>query len=750
MVPATFLFGVPGGALVAALLFVACLALGVLAWRDVASLAPARRKALRALRCGSLVLIFVVCSRPGCSQEQHESIDGRLVVLFDTSHSVSLALGSSSRAEEARALAEAWKGQPAAATARVLRFGVDLDDTSLAELADDYPTDEDRSRLVEGLRRLNAQDGDLEIGAVLVVSDGADTDVTTLPEDFDLDGVRVHAVALGADDELSDDAIRALRADSVGYLRQPLRVRVQLATTVDEPRRVPLRLWQGEELLREQTVTIPAGGQVDVTLELTPTRLGRSLYRVSIPVTADDAVPSNNERSFLVNVRRDKLRVLLVTGQPSWDVRFLRVFLKRDPAIDLISFFILRTVNDLTMAPSEELALIPFPTDELFSEHLGSFDVIIFQNFDYAPYEMGPYLPRIRDYVMRGGAFAMIGGDRAFGPGGYAGTPIETVLPVGVPPEALPAERSLVEGRFEPVVVTENRHHPLVALLPDDADSLRLWAGLSPLEGANQVTEVRTGGHVLLEHPRERSLGGGPLPILVAGRAGEGRVMALMVDTSWRWGMSSAGETGDPSAYDRFWDRALRWLSKDPALDPARVMTDRERYSAGARVRVDAVIRDEVHAPYASRELTLLVLPAEGDVPVSSRTVTTDSVGVFSMEVVAPPERGGYRVVVTELAGATGSEAPRELASEWFVVEEGGDELADPRARPELLRALTERTGGTLTDAASLPPLASFDTRRTRSLGVATRFPFESWPALVVLALLLVVEWGVRRRWGRR
>ncbi|MBK6578070.1 MAG: hypothetical protein IPG17_18100 [Sandaracinaceae bacterium] len=761
MLPATFLFGVPGGALVAGLLFLACLAVGVLAWRDVAGLPPPR-KALRGLRATSLVLVFLVCSRPGCSQEQRESIDGRLVVLFDTSHSVSLELADTSRAQQAAALAAAWSNQPAAATARVLRFGADLEDTSLAELGEAYPTNDERSRLVESLRRLAAQDGQLEIGAILVVSDGADTDMATLPDDFDLDGVRVHAAALGADDEVTDDAIRSVRVDSVGYLRQPLRVRVQLATTEEEARRVPLRLWQGDELLREQTVTIPASGDIDVTLELTPTRLGRSLYRVSIPVSADDAVPSNNDRSFLINVRRDKLRVLLVTGQPSWDVRFLRVFLKRDPAIDLISFFILRTANDLTMAPSEELALIPFPTDELFSEHLGSFDIILFQNFDYAPYEMGPYLPRIRDYVMRGGAFAMIGGDRAFGPGGYAGTPIEAVLPVGVPAESLPPERSLVEGRFQPVVVTDHRHHPLVALLPDDAESLRLWASLSPLEGANQVTEVNARGHVLLEHPRERALNGAPLPILVAGRAGEGRVMALTVDTSWRWGMTSAGESGDASAYDRFWDRALRWLSKDPTLDPARVMTDRERYAAEGRVRVDGVIRDEVHSPYASRELTLLVMPAEGEVPLTSRSVTTDASGAFSTELVAPRQPGGYRVVVRELAGApraadpaaaagpAGVEPPAELASEWFVVDQGGDELADPRPRPELLRALTERTGGTFTDASSRPALASFDTRRTRSLGVATSFPFESWPALVALVALLLLEWGARRRWGRR
>src|SRR5690606_5391370 len=138
-----------------------------------------------------------------------------------------------------------------------------------------------------------------------------------------------------------------------------------------------------------------------------------------------------------------------------------------------------------------------------------------------------------------------------------------------------------------------------------ERESLRLWEGLSPLEGANQVTRVSAFGRVLLEHPREQALSGGALPVLAVGHAGEGRVLALMADTSWRWGMSTAGETGDASAYDRFWDRALRWLTKDPARDPARLATDRERYAAGGRVRVHGEARDEVHEPYASRELAL-------------------------------------------------------------------------------------------------------------------------------------------------
>src|SRR5205085_10940002 len=180
----------------------------------------------------------------------------------------------------------------------------------------------------------------------------------------------------------------------------------------------------------ETEVALDEHGQGKAILPFTVTRTGRAVYSVSIPLAEGDAVPENNERAFLVRVTRDKLRVLLLCGAPTWDARFLRAFLKADPAIDLITFFILRTSSDLTMASPEELSLIPFPTDELFREHLDSFDLVIFQDFNYGPYQVAGYLPRIRDYVLHGGAFAMVGGSRAFGAGEYEHTPLAEILPV--------------------------------------------------------------------------------------------------------------------------------------------------------------------------------------------------------------------------------------------------------------------------------------------------------------------------------
>src|SRR6185312_6137588 len=152
---------------------------------------------------------------------------------------------------------------------------------------------------------------------------------------------------------------------------------------------------------------------------------GQFVYTVSVPVLPGEAVTANNSRSFVLKVIRDRMRVLLVVGRPSWDERFLRGLLKQDPNVDLVSFFILRSSTSQTKANENELSLIPFPVREIF-------DVVIFQNFAHKDRayanQVDSFLPDIRDYVLEGGAFAMIGGENSFGDGHYNDTELADIL----------------------------------------------------------------------------------------------------------------------------------------------------------------------------------------------------------------------------------------------------------------------------------------------------------------------------------
>lgn len=735
----SFSLAVPGGALTATLLAVLlAAAVFVTVWELRAEPRRTRRLTLIALRTLTAGLVWAVAVQPRWVAERFEEIEGRLAVLVDGSRSLSLPRGDAPRSARAQTLLARWAGERAPAAA--FTFGSGLEPASLSRLGQRFAPDEDESRLGASLDALLG--GDPELGAVVVVSDGADRSGVD-PAHFAAHGVRVHTIAL-AEAGLRDDAVAELDADPVAFLRRPARVRVLVRSLGGEGGPIPVTLRRGDSVVREVVAEVPPDGEVTVEIPFTPTRLGREVYRVSIPRSEDDAVPENNERAFLVRVVRDKLRVLLVAGQPSWDQRFLRSFLKRDPATDLISFFILRNTSDLTMASPDELALIPFPTDELFNEHLGSFDLVIFQNFEYGPYQMASYLPRIRDYVMRGGSFAMIGGPLSFHSGGYGSTPIADILPVDLPPTGTPETRTVVTDRFQPRIASGMERHPLARLLPDPVQNVEAWSRLSPLNGANVVSRVRPGGAVVLEHPGHRMESGGALPVLVLGTAGQGRTLALTTDTTWRWGMTTGGTSGDGSAYERFWDRAVRWLARDPALEPARLTTDRPRYGPGAQASVSGQLADERYAPYADRAVVLRVLDLAGGERTEVET-RTDREGALSATLSLPTESGAYRIEA-RLADAT-----EALAEEWLVVEAGGDELADPRSDVELLRGLSEATGGEAyagpEDAPSLP---EFDTTRTRSLGMVSREPFGSVWVFGLLVAAFAAEWFARRRWGRR
>lgn len=721
-------FDIPGGAVAVAIVALALFALAALDVRR--SLELGRRRALFAFLRGATALgALAIAIQPVWLTEKLVEREGELVVLVDASRSMSIA----DRRETTAALLARWADEPAAANIGVFRFGAGLDPATLDEPGEPNADD---TRIYQAIDELLAGDPDRRIGAMVIVSDGADR---SGGEPDEVHGVRVHTVAVG-EPELRDDSLVEVEADALGFLREPLRVHVVVRSRGGSSPALPVQLRDDSSVLDEVLVSFGPDGRAEADLEFVPSRLGRNVLRVSIPTATDDRVPENNERALLVRVARDRLRVLLVAGEPSWDERYLRRFLKRDPAIDLISFFILRTSADLTMADPDELALIPFPTDELFREHLGSFDLVIFQNFDFAPYEMAGYLPAIADYVRRGGSFAMLGGELSFASGNYVGSPIEAILPVEMPRDAT-GESALVLGPFSPVLVDELSRHPLVALLPDAAHNRDAWARLAPLEGMNRLEGPRNEALVLLTHPRARTRTGAPSPVLTVGEAGRGRTLALSTDTSWRWGITTAGTTGDASAYDRFWDRALRWLSRDPSLDPVRVTTDRERYGPEARVRAEALLRDERYLPIATEDVKLSILDPSGATQ-GVADARTDAEGNARAELDAPRRPGGYRVVVTR-----GSEV---LGEEPFVVEVGGDELAEPEARPGVLRALSESTGGDARTADERPSLGSFATSRTEAAGYERFAPFGSAIAILILIALYGAEWIARRRSGLR
>ncbi|MCC7537277.1 MAG: hypothetical protein IT379_13730 [Deltaproteobacteria bacterium] len=742
--------GVPGGAVSAGVVVVLAAGLIVLGWRETArGMGKARRSALLAGRVASAIAFVLLVSQPACVVDLVRAIPGRFVLAVDGSRSMGIrASGDSSRADEARRVAERIAGSPVRRKlASAVLVGHEVVPSKLSDLAARAHAKLDGTRLGAAIRDIGQRSRSSgDVGALLLVSDGAELDGwlrrgvdERARNELRALGARVHTVAVGGGAPIHDLAVVSVRGDRVGYLRTEARVEVTVRATGGLGGEVPVVLRQGENVLREQRVQLPDGGEATTTIPFVPARLGRMALTVSVPHRPEDVVPENDSRSFVVEVERDRLRVLLVCGRPSWDQRALRGLLERDPAVDLVSFFILRGHADLTMSSQDELALIPFPVDELFEEHLDSFDVVFLQDFDYGPYGMAPYLPRMRDYVLRGGSLVMVGGERSFTSGGYHGSPLADVLAVRLVPDG-PESEILDPEPFVALPSPRALRHPLLALAADPASVRAAWARLAPVDGVNVVESLAEDALGLVLHPSRRLPDGGPHPLVAIREVGRGRSVAVTSDATYRWGMTTAGATGDASAYDRFWGQVLRWTSRDPELEPAQVTTDRERYGFGADVRAHGVLRQRDFEPHRDAPVVVSMSDTSGRRLVT-RTVRTSAEGAFEAVVRAPEQSGAYVVR---------AESGDLFAEEVLVVEAGGEELADVRARPDLLRAIAEATGGTFATSAGALDLDALTASRTRVAGRERHRPFSGPWGLLLCVVTFGGEWILRRRWGFR
>ncbi|MEO8554070.1 MAG: glutamine amidotransferase, partial [Kofleriaceae bacterium] len=678
-------------------------AIVVLAWRASRGASPWRRAAMIGLRGGAALGALVVFLEPAVELRQVAREPNRIAVLIDDSKSMSLAESPNgpTRIERARRLLadssatlEAWERDH---KIDYYAFSDTLASTSLAALASD-PAQGKSTMLRKALELVRGRYEGRDLAGIVLISDGAATG--SFDEDSGDGAVRdflrsldtrVHTV-WAARDGLQDLAVSKVNADEFAFVRTVVRIEAVIHTTGLPARQVPVTLATDGQPLRQKMIDLPAGDKdVTVTFEITPPRVGRYVYEVAVPVVPGEAVTTNNTRSFVIRVIRDKIRVLQVSGSPSWDVRALRQMLKSNPNVDLISFFILRTQDSVSLVPNDEMSLIPFPTRELFEQQLPSFDVIILQNFEYLPYGIGDYLENIRSYVDGGGGLAMLGGAQSLTSGGYFGTPVAAALPIELygPFDSGPV---LDTGKFQPQLTDAGALHPVTSLRYSSNDNLAAWRALPPLEGTNLIAGAKPDATVLAVHPRLKTKRGKPMPVIVAGDYGKGRSLVVTTDTLWRYGFVAASRAGDDGRqYTKLWENAIRWLIQDPDLRNLHVDSDAVEYVPGQQVRVAVRLLGRDYQPLPNGEVTVTVTrgadPAKAT-PVSNQKLTVGEDGTQTVEIgaLAP---GVYRVI------GKATIAGRQVdASDIFLVREGGSELDRPVGDKATLEAIAAATHG--------------------------------------------------------
>lgn len=704
-----------------------------------------KRAVLISLRVVSFLLIVFILLNPALRVEQYREEKPHLAILVDRSWSMSLPEDESgiSRIRAVRNFfqkhSDFFSKVERDFIVNYYVFDKSLKPVSLDSIYADEPTG-GGTDIGEAIKELESNYRPGELSSVILFSDGADNGTMRRDADELLKNIDFHINTVGtSDDKIRDIWIDSVKASEVAFLRYPVSVDVMIKSDGFKASNLPVTLKEGDNVISTQGISIDPGEEKKVEFVITPTSLGRKIYTVSIPVSAGELIKENNQKSFAIDVIVNRIRVLHVAGSPSWDVRFLRKALKKNPSIDLVAFFILRSASDLVFAPQNELSLIPFPVDELFGTELGTFDVVIFQNFDFRPYGIyGFHLEKLRDYVEGGGSFLMIGGDKSFDSGSYGGTPLSEILPVelsSIPPRI---EETFTTEKFRAKLTPIGTRHPVMRIIPDEKENEDYWKGMPELDGFNRVEGLKPHVLSLLEAPNGE-------PVLTLSRVKSGRVAAFLADSSWKWNFVRAGQGDVSPYYQEFWNRLILWLINDPELKDVRVKTDKALYAIGENTKVDVRV-----ANYGNTEEKIeasVVLP-DG----TQRGLSLEKTDVDRLSAGIEAEQYGvYRVKVKSEGGDFSTEEDINSDEIGFLVEPPENELRSPTTDEGLLRMISERTGGRFVTVKDDPKKLGIDfSPRKVIVGYRTVQIWDRPWFFMALLAFLSLEWLFSRRWGLR
>jgi len=620
------------------------LVLGFALWRR------ARGTWWRALALGALVLAL---ANPSLLREEREALDDVVLVVVDESPSQAIAPRGAQSAAAVAHLLEALDRLPGTET-RLLRAG-----------AAAAGIEEDGTRLFAALRQALSKVARQRVAGVIFVSDGQVHDVPENLEALGLDAP-LHLLLTGAVDE-GDRRLIVNQAPSFGIVGRKLSVAVTVEDLPDQGGARLVRLTLRRDGGDEKTLAVPRGIEQKIEFELD--HRGPSILEIEVEAGPRELSLANNRVAVVVNGVRDRLRVLLVSGEPHAGERAWRNILKSDPSVDLVHFTILRPPEKQDGTPIRELSLIAFPTRELFEVKLDEFDLIIFDRYRRRGVLPGIYLDNIARYVDQGGALLEAVGPTFATPLSLYRTPLGRVLPVE-------PTGAIFEQGYRPQVTDLGLRHPVTAELSGAGEP-----GASPSWGRwfRHIDGDTKSGAVIMSGVEER-------PLLILDRVGEGRVAQFMSDHMWLW--SRGFEGGGPQA--ELLRRIAHWLMREPDLEEE----DLRATIAGGRLEI---LRRSLAPEHPEIEVTL----PSGE----TQMVTLEpGRGGRAGATIAATEGGLYRVGDgrrTALAAA-GPLNPREFE--------------DLRASPAALGPLVEASGGTVVRliADGPPALRKVSPRRDR------------------------------------
>ncbi len=722
----------------------AVVAVGVVTYRTYrevrANSRPVDRLVLTGIRLTILALLVLCLFRPVLVLSQVVAQQNFLGVVIDDSRSMEIA----DRDGETRAdfVTQQFGGEESPLlTALADRFALRLfgfsSSTDRIESVDELVFDGTQTHLGQALARAHEELDGVPLSGLVVISDGADNAEEPLADallPLEAAGVPVFTVGLGREEYSRD--IQLSRVDTPRSVLKGAALVVDVVVTQNGYRgeTVSLQVEDEGRIVADQDVTLPDDGEpTTVRVRFTAADAGPRLFSFRVTPRPDEMVTQNNERNVLILVEDTREKILYFEGEPRWELKFVGRAVADDQNLQLA--MLQRTAENKFMRIGVEDAEdlvggFPRTREELFQYRaiiLGSIEA----NF-FTPDQ----LRMIADFVSeRGGSLLMLGGQRAYAEGGYAGTPVADVLPVVLgEPTGEDDAGFFLETDVRPT--RAGATHPATQIADTEEASGARWLELPPITLVNEIRDVKPGATTLLTSGDES------LIVLAFQRYGAGKALAFPVQDSWIWQMH-ADIPVDDQTHETLWRRLLRWLV-DGVPDQVVADLPKDRVEIDESLALRAEVDDANYEEINNSQVSAWITDPDEELIEVPMDWTADRDGEY-VASFAPRKEGLYevRMEATSDGDLLGSDTA------YIRVAPSDSEYYDSTLRTPLLERVAEETGGRFYTTDTVDSLV--DDIQTVGGGVTVIEERDLWdmPIFLLLFLLLMLgEWGYRRSRG--
>ncbi len=763
------------GLLVAALLFVSYyLAVGKPKWW--------LRVCLLALRWVAIASVVVCLLDPQRVEETRHSQTSQVALLVDNSRSMSIKDVPEGRLGSAKnwlrqQLLPVW---PANVTRSSYTFGQSLE--SIPQIDNASPTG-GVTALAGALQHLLALPGEQPLAGVILCSDGnenANGDALAVARLFRRKGIPIYTATFGSTEEPRDIVVENVQVKPAVPNEAPTRIALTLRAPGFTNQMVPIQIRHGNRVVATQQVRL-TGGEQRVEMDFTPREKGFQTYEASIPAQPGEWLASNNRRLFGLEVIDPTIRVIYMEGtpqqpgapMPEW--KYLKDALESDPHIKVKVLYQLLSQNSEGGQRRHTVDVDPESGDKAYPVNhptrgfprtmadLLNYDVVIHSDIKVQSFSDEQLQNIARLVEQSGGGFIMIGGNSAFGKGGYQKTVLDRIIPV-----AMQQYADSVKMLFQMQSPSSAFEHPVMAIGATREETRKIWTEKFPcFYGFNRVDRPKPGAIVLgvtppAANPGAYAQGYAGKVVLAVQEIGKGRSMAFTSDTTRSWGVGFEtlwGERLNPSLplteancdaryYRSFWINAIRWLGagKIGKTNNAVTLEMSQSYSlpnqpATARIKV----RDDALREISGAAVSLILSTGRGN--AFTNRATFDPATLSYGAELRPAVAGNY--TVTASATLNGQKLGDD--QQLLVCEAVDPEMLDVRAKPEIMAGIARASGGKAlpVDAKNPPSLSSIFGGAPPATISYHHTPLwdKPWWLAGILGLL-TLEWVVRRLRG--